>query len=330
MKEFREIVGHLVAGESAAILATLVSVEGSSYRRPGARMLVTKGGARIGSISGGCLEEDLIERCARMRATGRAQVVVYDTSLENDLLWGVGQGCHGVIRILLEPLPSPPEWARAAAENLRSGRPTLLAVTWDGNCGALGTRLVPVPAAQESQWGVFIDCVKPPTALTIFGAGDDAQPLARMALELGWNVSVADPRPTFPTAARFPGVTALVLGPATELVARAAPQAGSLAVVMTHHFLHDRPLVQHLLPLPLAFLGLLGPKRRADRILADIAGEGLEITAEMLARFHAPVGLDLGADSPEEVALSIVAEMTTALSGRDGSPLRDRVLPIHA
>jgi xanthine/CO dehydrogenase XdhC/CoxF family maturation factor len=178
--------------------------------------------------------------------------------------------------------------------------------------------------------GAFIEDVKPPASLAIFGAGDDAQPLARLALELGWKVTVADPRPAMPTEARFPGVCALVLGPAEELVGRAAPPPGSLAVVMTHHYKHDRPLLRHLLPLPLAYVGLLGPKRRADKIMADIAADGLAITSAMRSRLRAPVGLDLGGDGPEEVALSIIAEMTSVLAGRDGRPLRDRDLPIHA
>jgi xanthine/CO dehydrogenase XdhC/CoxF family maturation factor len=114
------------------------------------------------------------------------------------------------------------------------------------------------------------------------------------------------------------------------LVARATPPPDSLAVVMTHHYRHDRPLLRHLLPLPLAYLGLLGPKARAERILSDIAEEGFAITAEMRDRLRAPVGLDLGAETPPEVALSIIAEMTAVLAGRDGRPLRERTLPIHA
>jgi xanthine dehydrogenase accessory factor len=321
-------VGHLCRSEARSVLATLAAVEGSSYRRPGARMLVTAGRARIGSISGGCLEEDLIERSARVAASGRAELVVYDTTAENDVVWGVGLGCHGVVRILLEPLPARPAWACAVADNLRAGRATDLAVVWQDPRIPLGTRLG--DAATAGLPCVFRERVEPPTSLAIFGAGDDAQPLARMALELGWRVTVADPRPAMLTEERFPAVFALVLGPADELVARAAPLPGSLAVVMTHHYRHDLALLNHLLPLPLAYLGLLGPKRRTERILAELAARGLRVTADMLARLRAPVGLDLGADAPEGVALSIIAEMTAVLSGRDGRPLRERDRPIHA
>jgi xanthine dehydrogenase accessory factor len=327
MKELQAIVGHLCRSQEESVLATLATVDGSSYRRPGARMLVTPGGGRIGSISGGCLEEDLVARSARVAATGRAELVVYDTTSENDIVWGVGLGCHGVVRILLERLPARPAWAVALAENLRAGRATDITVTWETRSGQAGTALGAAAAGSE---GIFAERVGPPHSLTLFGAGDDAQPLARMAFELGWRVTVADPRPALPTETRFPGVHALVLGPADELVARAAPPPGSLAVVMTHHYLHDLPILYHLLPLPLAYLGLLGPRKRSEKILADLESNGLRVTAEMRERLRAPVGLDLGADAPEEVALSIVAEMRAVLSGRDGRPLRERDRPIHA
>jgi xanthine dehydrogenase accessory factor len=321
MKELEAIVSHLCQAEAGCVLATLTKVEGSSYRRPGARMLVTEGKKRIGSISGGCLEEDLVERSLRVAAGGRAELVVYDTSAENDLVWGVGLGCNGVVRVLLEPVPRRPQWATTVAENLRAGRPTDLAVVWENPGGPVGTRLrgTPAEAVPGGRASVFSDRVEPPVALAIFGAGDDAQPLARLARELGWRVTVADPRPAMPTPERFPGVSALLTGPADDLVRSAAPRPGSLAVVMTH-----------LLPLPLAYLGLLGPRRRAEKILADLAAEGLPVTSAMRARLRAPVGLDLGAELPEEVALSIVAEMTAVLAGRDARPLRERELPIHA
>jgi xanthine dehydrogenase accessory factor len=332
MKELEAIVRHLCQAEEGSVLATLTTVEGSSYRRPGARMLVTEGGARIGSISGGCLEQDLIERSRRVAASGSAELVVYDTSAENDLLWGVGLGCNGVVRVLLEPLSRRPQWAAAVAKNLLAGRPTDLAVVWENPAGPVGTRLRESAAVgpDVSKPGVFNERIEPPVSLAIFGAGDDAQPLVRLAVELGWKVTVADPRPAMPTLARFPGAACLATGPAEELVTRAAPPPGSLAVVMTHHYLHDLPLLHDLLPLPLAYLGLLGPRRRAERILADLVGKGLPLTPAMRSRLRAPVGLDLGADGPQEVALSIVAEITAVLAGRDGRPLRERELPIHA
>lgn len=330
MKELQAIVHALLApGAGDSVLATLATVEGSSYRRPGARLLVTSAGARLGSISGGCLEEDVMVRADRVRATGRAETIVYDTTSENDLAWGVGLGCHGIVRVVLEKLPPRPAWAVALAENFAARRPTSLALTYRAaDATQLGTRLAAELPGKVGD-GVFLRTVAPPTSLFVFGAGADAQPLARLAHELGWRVTVADPRAAFATAARFPTADSLVVAPAAELADRAMPDPAALAVVMTHHYLHDVPLLRVLLPRPLAYLGLLGPKKRAERILDDLARDGLAITPAMRARLHAPVGLDLGADSPEQVALAIVAGMQATLAGRDARPLRERTRPIH-
>jgi xanthine dehydrogenase accessory factor len=329
MKELQAIVRALVATSEPTVLATLVTVEGSSYRRPGARLLVQRDGSRLGSISGGCLEEDVIARAQRVAATGTAEAVVYDTTSENDLVWGVGLGCHGIVRVLVEPVPGRPEWAAALADNFAARRTTRLAITHAGdNVTAYGTRLA--GQADGDAASVFHETVQPPTALVIFGAGDDAQPLARLGSELGWHVTVADPRSAFATQARFPAANAIMVAPAAELVPRLNPSADALAVVMTHHYVHDVPLLRALLPRPLAYLGLLGPRKRADRIVEDLVRDGLSITPELRARLHAPVGLDLGADAPEQVALAIIAEMQATLAGRNARPLRERTRPIHA
>jgi xanthine dehydrogenase accessory factor len=330
MKELPAIVNALLATDAtASVLATLVSVQGSSYRRPGARLLVRPNGSRIGSISGGCLEEDVIARAAQVLATGEPEAVVYDTTSENDVVWGVGLGCHGVVRVLLERVPARPPWSEALARNFTARRTTDLAVTHNGSeRHAWGTRLA-APGDCADPEALFLDRVKPPTMLLIFGAGDDAQPLARLAKELGWHVTIADPRSAFATAQRFPAADSLVVGAATGLVDKTNPHPEAVAVVMTHHYVHDVPVLQALLSRPLAYIGLLGPRKRAEKILADLEGTGATITAQQRARLHAPVGLDLGADSPEQVALSIVAEIQAALTGRNGQPLRDRTRPIH-
>jgi xanthine/CO dehydrogenase XdhC/CoxF family maturation factor len=150
-----------------------------------------------------------------------------------------------------------------------------------------------------------------------------------LAKELGWHVTIADPRAAFATKERFPSAEALVVSPADLLVNRVAPGGDVLAVVMTHHYVHDVPILRDLLARPLAYLGLLGPRKRAEKILNDLGASGLEISPEQRARLHAPVGLDIGADAPEQVALSIIAEMQAALSGRNARPLRERTRPIH-
>jgi xanthine/CO dehydrogenase XdhC/CoxF family maturation factor len=332
VNELRAILHRVTdpARPSGCVLATLVAVTGSSYRRPGARMLVFPAGDHIGAISGGCLEEDVRTRAVRVARTGVAEVVTYDTTSDHDLVWGVGLGCHGVVQVLIEPLPLAPSWPATLTANQSARRPTRLAVVWRAPSPEwLGTwladELSPLPTGCE----IFAETIAPPVSLVIFGAGDDARPLARLADELGWQVTVADPRAEFATRERFPTAHGLVVSPADELVARAAPAPDALTVVMTHRYVHDVPVLCALLPRPLAYLGLLGPKQRAERILTDLAADGLEITPQLRARLHAPVGLDLGAENPGEVALSIVAEMRATLAARDGRPLRERRAPIH-
>ncbi len=332
MKEHAAIIRELLAPDAGeSVLATLVSAIGSSYRRPGARLLIDPNRNRTGSISGGCLEEDVLARASKVRATGLAETVTYDTTSENDLVWGVGLGCHGVVRVLIERVPPRPAWVVALAENFSARRSTKLAVV-HGPAGSvgLGTRLAAEsPATGASATEVFFETVEPPPALAIFGAGDDAQPLARLAHELGWQVTVADPRAAFATAARFPTADAVIVAPAAELASLVQLDRGTAAVVMTHHYVHDVPLLRALLPHPIAYLGLLGPKQRAEKILGDLTRDGLAITPAMLAQLHAPVGLDLGATAPETVALSIVAEIQARLAQRNARPLRERTRPIH-
>lgn len=341
MTELAALITHLTdSRRGPAVLATLVAVVGSSYRRPGARLLVTASGQRLGSISGGCLEEDVLLRARAVAASGQPELVTYDTSSENDLVWGVGLGCHGVVQVLLEPIPSPaPAWVHTLAAQLAARRPTPLAVTWRSQDPKqpLGTQIAPSqpspaqppPASSASMATVFFETITPAPSLVIFGAGDDAQPLAQLAHTLSWHVTIADPRALFATGERFPSADRIVVAPAHELVARVAPEADACAVVMTHHYVHDVPILRNLLSYDFPYIGLLGPKKRATRILADLAGDGFVPTPARLARLHAPIGLDLGADAPADVALSILAEIRAHRSGRDARPLRDRARPIH-
>jgi xanthine/CO dehydrogenase XdhC/CoxF family maturation factor len=333
MTEIAEILKLLDAHPgSPAVLATLVRVDGSSYRRPGARLLWLADGAHAGSISGGCLEEDLIERARRALATGRAEVATYDTAAENDIVWGTGTGCDGRVTVLLEPLPPDrPRWVQTLRANLAAQRSTALAVAYGGLPEIrLGTRLADDPPAGAEGGEIFAETVQPPYPLVVFGAGDDAQPLVRMALELGWQVTVVDSRPAYATATRFPGAAVVIVWPA-EFAAESVPLGPrTLAVVMTHRYRDDLALLPRLLTAPLAYLGLLGPRHRMQRLLSGIEGSGLAITPEMRARLHAPVGLDIGGRTPETVALSILAEIQARLAGRSAGFLRDGPPgPIH-
>jgi xanthine dehydrogenase accessory factor len=364
MKELLRIASALRASLQPAVLATLVKAEGSSYRRTGARLLLRDSGPRLGSISGGCLEEDLAAHAATILTTGQSRTVIYDTTGENDLVWGAGLGCHGIVHVLLERVAGLPPalafiesaWTRREAAVLAtvfrsqgetSPAGTVFAASENGQSwradAPLAERIAEpalnilrtqrsdtlalpsLPGAPE----VFLEFLPPPPALTIFGAGDDAQPLVHLAAELGWLVTVIDSRSAYATAARFPSAHAVLVAPPAEAVAASALDARSLAVVMTHRYLDDVPILRDLLPRPLAYLGLLGPKKRAEKILADLTREGLVLTPHDHARLHAPVGLDLGGSTPEDVALAILAEMQAVRSARDARPLRERTKPIH-
>ncbi|MDQ5981091.1 MAG: xanthine dehydrogenase accessory factor [Verrucomicrobiota bacterium] len=322
MSEISRILTALdsAAGQHAA-LATLVKVEGSSYRRPGARLLLLPDGTRLGSISGGCLEEDVMERARRVLASGQPELTVYDTTAENDLVWGVGLGCQGVVRVLIERIPAErPTWIAALRANLHDRRDTALVV------GAHGTRLAAESAPAN---GDFLEAIPAPPALLICGAGDDARPLAQMAKATGWHVTVADARPAYASKARFPDADAILSAPIPELVPQLRFDARTFAVVMTHRYADDREFLRALLPRDFAYLGQLGPRVRTDRILNELKADGLTLDATALAKLHAPVGLDLGGSTPETVALAILAELESRLNNRTPGHLRDRPGPIH-
>jgi xanthine/CO dehydrogenase XdhC/CoxF family maturation factor len=335
MRELTAILDRMAGRrDSAGVLATVVSVAGSSYRQAGARMLIDGEGSWIGSVSGGCLEEDVRLRAQRVATTGEADLASYDTTTENDLVWGVGLGCHGVVHVLLEKLPPSPKWAAVLRENLSQRVSTELAVVWQASMPApLGTRLASELSESPGMMRSFRQRIDPPPALFVFGAGNDAQPLVRLAAELGWTVVVADARPDQASHDRFPAAHQVVVAPPEEIVTHASLPAGAIAVVMTHRYAHDVPILRELFAnhaQRIRYIGLLGPKKRAERILNDLARDGVVPAPEALQRFHAPVGLDLGADTPEEVALSIIAEIRATLGQRDARPLRDRNAPIHA
>ncbi|SDS19617.1 XdhC/CoxI family protein [Opitutus sp. GAS368] len=332
MPELAQILAALAAAPGRpAVLATLVQVEGSSYRRPGARLLLLADGTHLGSISGGCLEEDVVQRAGRVLASGRPECATYDTTAENDLVWGVGLGCQGVVRIFIEPLPAArPRWVGALSENLRARRATTLAVVHgEANGAARGTCVAGELPGEPADAGIFRETVSAPPPLVIFGAGDDAQPLVRLAKETGWHVTVVDARPAYATAMRFPRADAVVTVSRWDVGEFLAPGEETFAVVMTHRYTDDLQFLRALLPQPLAYLGVLGPRKRTNRLLAQLQEEGLAAGPEVLARLHAPVGLDLGGDTPAAVALAILAEMHSRLSGRAPVNLRDRPGSIH-
>jgi xanthine/CO dehydrogenase XdhC/CoxF family maturation factor len=377
MKELREILTAAEAlrgqGEEA-ILATVVEVRGSTYRRAGARLLLGRSGWVAGGISGGCLEGDVLRKAWwRTAATGSA-LVTYDSTADEDdeMAWGLGLGCNGIVRVLLERLPcggteeecflflrdclasrkagvlatvyeSPdrPEWTGKRFWQNETGSGTT--VTDGAVLDALRHDADDVLRGQISRnamhttesgktVSVFWEAIIPPTPLLIFGAGQDTLPVIRFAKELGWHVTVVAPRALANAslmARRFPGADAIVTGTNVELSDNVVIDANTAVLLMTHQYYDDLALLPTILRSRARYVGVLGPRKRAERLLTELARRGEAFTSEELDRLHAPVGVDIGADTPEEIALSAVSEIKMVLTGRRGGPLRDRADTIH-
>jgi xanthine/CO dehydrogenase XdhC/CoxF family maturation factor len=328
-------------------LATVVATEGSTYRKPGARMLIDSEGASCGLLSGGCLEGDLAEHARAVISGGTARLVEYDLRSSDDLIWGLGLGCEGAMRILLQRL-SPDDGyaplnyiahaqasrqALAFATVVRSNFPawpagrTLFA---DGEAHdliahPLAARIRDVLQGKETSGllevtagnanvTAFVDVLDLPPRLLILGAGPDAAPVVSASHALGWSVTLFDHRPAYAVGEHFPQAERVVLGSADELSGLLALSNFDAAVVMSHHLIADRAYLRQLAATTLRYIGLLGPAPRRHRLLADLgaSAQGLK------GRLYGPVGLDIGARTPEAIAVAIVAEIHAVLCGRQG------------
>jgi xanthine dehydrogenase accessory factor len=328
-----------------AALATIVATAGSTYRKAGARMLVEADGRMTGLLSGGCLEQDLREHALAALAAGAARIVEYDMRGDDDLVFGIGAGCEGAMRILVEAAtPGSRALAalRAAGTALAAGQEAALAVVHDGPAAALGTGSWPAAAgaglpagladacatalatgsSQHLRWreaetacAAWIQYLAPPPHVLVCGAGPDAEPLVAQLRTLRFSVTIADHRPAYADAARFAGAT-VSLGPAEQLAQRLDLDRYCAAVVMSHHLASDAAYLGVLAASRVAHVGLLGPRPRRERLLAQLGA-----AAETLApRLRGPVGLDLGAVTPEGIALAIAAELHAIAAGRPGGP----------
>lgn len=359
MKELEDILRARARASGPLVLATVVAVSGSAYRRPGARMLMSEEGWLSGGVSGGCLEGDIIRKAFFWTAQG-PRVLRYDSTGDNAEDEGglsFALGCNGVVDVLLERWePGPLDALAFADEARRQGRRAVLATVYGGPASAVGARLLlrddgaevsdlsgPLQeavraAAREAlavgrTWSgpcggadVLVEVVDPPMPVVVFGSGFDVAPVVSQAVSLGWHVTVVADKPAETLRRRFPKAHAVVACKAREVVEKVSLSARTLAVVMTHSLPQDRELLARLLPQPLRYLGVLGPRSRTDRLLAELSPAP---TAAQLDKLHAPIGLDLGAEGPEEVALSIVAELRAVLAERTGGKLRERQAPIH-
>ena len=358
--ETREVLDFLAAqrrggrgGDNPAALATVVRVRGSAYRHEGAKLAVSADGNSAGNVSGGCLEQDVREVALQVIRSGTPELRSYCSGVDEIAAWDLGVGCEGQVDVYVEPTDARPRERElldgrcpfavctSVAGKRERGNGKRLIVTQDGSEGDLGSPELNGEATARAHElletgesgiheiggrSIFFDVLLPPPQLVVLGAGDDARPLVRFAAEVGFRVVVVDRRAGMLTRERFPGAAALVRSTGDEL-GEATPLDGEcFAVVMNHNFADDQAYLRALLKTPVSYIGMLGPRQRTDRMLHNLAAEGPVDEG----RVYGPVGLDIGTDGAEQVALAVLAEILAVRSGRRARSLRERHAPIHA
>jgi xanthine dehydrogenase accessory factor len=372
MKEIQAIIQAYEAAQQQGkqtALATVVHVQGSSYRRPGARMLITVDGQLTGAISGGCLEGDALRKALLVMARQQPMLVTYDTTDEDDAKLGVGLGCEGIIHIVIEPiLPDLPDNPIQLLKTISAQRQhaalVMLFSLNDRREVQPGTCLLQLPGetvtarignealqktltadaktafinqvsatktyvSEGKQFTAFIELIKPAVSVIIIGAGNDAMPVAQMAHIMGWQVTVADGRPAQATVARFPTANQVLVTKPDQVIEQVTIDAQTVFVLMTHNYNYDLKVLRQLITQRVTYIGMLGPRKKLVRMLDELKTEGIEPTAEQLATVYGPVGLNIGAENAEEIALSIIAEIKAIIAGRTGESLRNSVDTIH-
>ena len=348
-------------------LATVVLVEGSAYRKAGARMLITEDGQLTGAISGGCLEGDALRKARMVILQQEALLITYDTMDDDDAQLGIGLGCNGIIHILIEPISGNIENPITLLKKIIAAHGDAVLVTLfsienrktaqPGTCicltqGDLTTTQTDIPLRDElirdaravlisrqSQnnthaadlfYTAFVEYVKPLISLVVIGAGNDVVPLTQLASVLGWDITVIDGRTNYALSERFPYAAKVVVSRPENVLSHVKLNDRTAFVIMTHNYNYEIQLLKTLLPLNLPYVGVLGPKRKLQRMLDEIEECGTTIDEAQLVKIHGPVGLDIGSESPEEIALSIIAEIKAVFSGRSGQSLKYKFAPIHS
>lgn len=369
MKEISEILNAYSKAKSSGkktALATVVKVEGSSYRQPGARMLVTEDGSLTGAISGGCLEGDALRKALLSINQQQNKLITYNTSNEDDKEIGLQLGCNGIVHILFEyiddsVLNNPMHLLqqlelerkeavigtvfslRRQAAQLgtilfyRDNSPFIyqndLALMLHADIKqAINNKASAIKKIEDgNQNEILIEYVPSSVSLIIAGAGNDARPLVKMASLLGWEVTVTDGRATHAVKNRFPEAKNVFMAkPEHFLKNNTNIDARTFFVLMTHNYKYDLAVLQLLLKTSSTYIGILGPKSKLNRMLDDLQSEGTEVNPEMLNRIFGPVGLDIGAETSEEIALSIMAEVKAVMSGKNGTSLKYKTDKIHS
>jgi xanthine dehydrogenase accessory factor len=368
MKEISNILkAYSVAkaeGKKAA-LATVVKVEGSSYRQPGARMLVTEDGNLTGAISGGCLEGDALRKALLAINQQQNKLITYDTSNEDDVEFGVQLGCNGIVHILFEYIDDTVENNPINLLQLReeqrkdavvvtlftTDRKTTqpgtvlfyrdgVAITPDNLSGNLSEHAEIALQNKASviknidlkgvAYQALIEYIAPSVALIIAGAGNDVQPLVKAATLIGWEVTVADGRATHALPHRFPDAKNVFVSKPQELMEHVAVDSRTFFVLMTHNYKYDLALLRLLLKTDCNYIGILGPKTKLQRMFNYLDSEGITLSEGQLNTIYGPIGLDIGAETSEEIAISVVAEIKAVMSGKHGTSLKYREDKIHA
>ena len=364
MKELKDIITAFniahKAGKQTA-LATVVHVEGSSYRRAGARMLITEDGQLTGAISGGCLEGDALRKARLVMAQNKPMLVTYDTTDDDDAKFGVGLGCNGIIHILIEPIDPvrPYNPIQLFGQFLGKREPVVLITLFSmnnkqapqpGTCLLLDmdeqiTGQFPDDAIKDAllsdakhvlahgnsvtktylygdKFTCFIELMEPTVSLVIFGAGNDAIPLVQIAATLGWIVTIVDGRSNYAIPERFTLAKQVITSKPENSLQHIRIDNRTAIILMTHNYNYDACVLKQLLPLGASYIGVLGPKKRLQRMLDDFTDEGIKNTPQQLESVFGPAGLDIGSENADEIALSIIAEMQAVLKSRTGTSLR--------
>jgi len=372
MRELDVITGQyqkLKSQGSRCILATVVHVDGSSYRRAGARMLVDEYGNITGAISGGCLEGDALRKALFALDRQENKLVTYDTSDEDDAVIGAQLGCNGIIQVLFEPIDytdknNPCELLKFVAKqevplaisvlfDLDKSQKQLGTILIANRKGTVAGKQIPedlqkvlllksekVVDEGNSCFGemefdgdklcVFVQRHQPPVKLVLVGAGNDAQILAQQADLLGWKVTVTDGRPTHANKERFIGSCQVIVTKPEETLENIKIDNRTCFVLMSHNYNYDLSVLKLLLGKPeTPYIGILGPLKKYERMLYELADEGIEVSKSDLAKIHAPVGLEIGAETPAEIGLSILAEIQSVLTNKEARPLKQKTEPIH-
>ncbi|MBC7401007.1 MAG: XdhC family protein [Mucilaginibacter sp.] len=371
MKEIIDIVAAFNEADKQGkktALATVVLVEGSAYRRAGARMLITEDGRLTGAISGGCLEGDALRKARLVILQQQPMLVTYDTTDDDDAKLGVGLGCNGIIHILIEPISTQPNNPINLLKAIVNNRKPAVLVTLfsvddrkapqPGTClcitktdqlvngietapyfGALQSDAERVLKDQRSAnniytdsavYTAFIEYVQPVISLVVIGAGNDAIPLTKIAAVLGWDITVIDGRNNYALPERFPSANKVIVARPEQVLNHIELTEWTAFVLMTHNYIYELNLLKELLPLTPPYIGVLGPKKKLDRMLTELENTGTKITREQLDKIYGPTGLDIGSEGAEEIALSVVAEIKAVLSARNGLSLRNKSVNIHA